>query len=109
MRRDGKIKPGQQGNAMTYPSLAEFEAAARREGFDEVAERTWPANAEAPTHEHPFAVKAIVVAGEMWLTHDGRTLHLRAGDRFELDRSVPHAERYGADGATYWAARRHAG
>ena len=51
MRRDGKIKPGQQGNAMTYPSLAEFEAAARREGFDEVAERTWPANAEAPTHE----------------------------------------------------------
>ena len=69
---------------MSHPSLAEFEAAARREGFDEVAERSWPANAEAETHEHPFAVKAIVVAGEMWLTHDGRTLHLRAGDRFEL-------------------------
>jgi len=45
----------------------------------------------------------------MWLTHDGRTLHLRAGDRFELARAVPHAERYGPEGATYWAARRHAG
>ena len=56
---------------MDHPSLAEFEAAARREGYDEVAERSWPANAEVATHEHPFAVKAIVVAGEMWLTHDG--------------------------------------
>ena len=97
------------GIAMDHPSLPEFEAAARREGYDEVAERTWPANAVAGTHEHPFAVKAIVVAGEMWLTHGGETRHLRAGDRFELARSVPHAERYGADGATYWAARRHAG
>jgi hypothetical protein len=43
----------------------------------------------------------------MWLTHDGTTQHLRPGDRFELDEGVPHAERYGAAGATYWAARRH--
>jgi hypothetical protein len=48
------------------------------------------------THEHPFAVKAIVVAGEMWLTHDGATRHLRPGDRFELAAAAPHAERYGA-------------
>ena len=70
---------------MDHPSLAEFEAAARREGYDEVAERVWPADAVLETHEHPFAVKAIVVAGEMWLTREGdATRHLRAGDRFEL-------------------------
>ena len=92
---------------MSHASLAEFEAAARREGFDEVAERTWPANAEAATHEHPFAVKAIVVAGEMWLTEGETTRHLRPGDTFELAAAAPHAERYGAAGATYWAARRH--
>jgi quercetin dioxygenase-like cupin family protein len=103
-----KIAYRTTGNAMEHPSLPEFEAAARREGYDEVTERTWPANAVVETHAHPFAVKAIVVAGEMWLTHDGETRHLRAGDRFELARSVPHAERYGAEGATYWAARRHA-
>ena len=92
---------------MDAPSFSEFEAAARREGYDEIVPRDWPAGAVLETHEHPFAVKAIVVAGEMWLTEGDTTRHLHAGDRFELARSVPHAERYGAAGATYWAARRH--
>ena len=92
---------------MDAPSFSEFEAAARREGYDEVVPREWPAGAVLETHEHPFAVKAIVVAGEMWLTHGGKTQHLKAGDRFELDEGVPHAERYGTAGVTYWAARRH--
>jgi len=30
-------------------------------------------------------------------------------DRRSQAREVPHAERYGAEGATYWGARRHAG
>jgi SAM-dependent methyltransferase len=58
---------------------------------------------------HPFAVKALVVRGEMWLSVGADTRHLRAGDAFELDREVPHAERYGPDGAAYWVARRNAG
>ena len=92
---------------MDAPSFSEFEAAARREGYDEVVPREWPAGAVLETHEHPFGVKAIVVAGEMWLSHGGQTRHLVAGSTFELDEGVPHAERYGAAGATYWAARRH--
>jgi quercetin dioxygenase-like cupin family protein len=59
------------------------------------------------THEHAFAVKALVVAGEMWLSAGGTTRHLVPGDAFELAAGAPHAERYGAAGATYWAARRH--
>ena len=93
---------------MDQPSFSEFEAAARREGFDEVAERIWPANTVVETHQHPFAVKALVVAGEMWLSEGDSTRHLRPGDTFELAAAAPHAERYGAAGATYWAARRHA-
>jgi hypothetical protein len=92
---------------MEAPSFSEFEATARSEGYDEVVPRDWPAGAVLETHEHPFAVKAIVVAGEMWLTHGGKTQHLEPGDRFELDEGVPHAERYGNAGTTYWAARRH--
>ena len=57
---------------MNHPSLAEFEAAAGREGFDEVAERIWPANTVVETHQHPFAVKAIVVA--VVVTDSGRPL-----------------------------------
>ena len=89
------------------PDFSEFEAAARAQGYDEVVPRDWPAGAVIDTHGHPFAVKALVVAGEMWLTEGESTRHLRPGDAFELAADAPHAERYGPDGATYWAARRH--
>jgi hypothetical protein len=42
------------------------------------------------------------------LTVGDNTRHIRAGDDFELDRDVPHAERYGDEGATSWIARRNA-
>jgi quercetin dioxygenase-like cupin family protein len=90
---------------MTYD---EFESATRAEGFDEVLVREWKPGQVLDTHSHPFAVKALVVQGEFWLTCDGQTRHVRAGERFELPRDTPHAERYGPEGATFWAARRHA-
>ena len=84
-----------------------FKAQALAEGFTEVLERNWPADAVLDTHTHPFALKALVVRGEMWLTVDKETQHLIAGDSFALERDVPHAERYGQDGAVYWVARRN--
>jgi hypothetical protein len=89
-----------------HESFAEFEAQARADGFDEVLERQWPADAVLDTHTHDFAVRALVTRGELWLSCGGQTRHLRAGDRFSLEREMPHAERYGASGATYWVARR---
>jgi quercetin dioxygenase-like cupin family protein len=86
--------------------MSEFRAARLAEGFDEVAERVWPANRVEPSHSHPFEVHAFVVAGEMWLTTGDRTQHLVAGDEFRLARDEVHAERYGCDGATYLAARK---
>ena len=88
------------------PTYAEFETAARAKGFDEVLVREWAPGQVVPIHTHPFAADALVVAGEMWLTEGQHTRHLRAGDRFTLAREVPHAERYGEAGATYWVARR---
>jgi AraC-like ligand binding domain len=87
-------------------TFSQFEADARARGFDEVLERQWAAGTVLDTHTHPFAVQARVVQGEMWLTVGEGTRHLRAGDTFELDRELPHAERYGSAGATYWVARR---
>lgn len=92
---------------MTSPSFQQFESDARAQGYDEVLERLWPAGAEVPNHMHPFDVSALVTQGEFWLTANGQTRHLRAGDRFELVRDVPHAERYGAEGTCVWVARRH--
>lgn len=92
---------------MTSPTFMDFQEAALREGFDEVAERVWAADTIVPEHRHDFAVHARVVQGEMWLTCADSTLHLKPGDRFALERGQPHAERYGAEGATYWVARRN--
>ncbi|PKO37881.1 MAG: AraC family transcriptional regulator [Betaproteobacteria bacterium HGW-Betaproteobacteria-6] len=92
---------------MASGTFAEFQAQALAEGFDEVLERSWPADAVLDAHTHPFAVKARVVRGEMWLTVGDDTRHLKVGDSFELARDVAHAERYGNIGATYWVARRN--
>ena len=92
---------------MSANSLREFTAQALAEGFDEVLERTWAPLTVLDSHTHPFALKALVVQGEMWLRVGQQTQHLLAGDEFALEREVPHAERYGAEGATYWVARRN--
>lgn len=90
-----------------HPSFEEFAATFRARGYDEVLERQWAPLTVLETHTHPFSVSARVVQGELWLTVGGETRHLRAGDAFELARDVAHAERYGAEGATYWVARRN--
>lgn len=92
---------------MTLPDFASFEAAAHAEGFDQVLAREWPPGTVLDTHTHAFALRALVVQGEMWLTVGDETRHLRPGDEFALDADVPHVERYGDAGATYWVARRH--
>lgn len=92
---------------MAAPSFADYQAQALAEGYDEVLERCWPADHRIDTHTHAFALKARVVAGEMWLSVGEQTQHLLAGDEFTLARDEPHAERYGHDGACYWVARRN--
>jgi quercetin dioxygenase-like cupin family protein len=87
------------------PSFAEFEAAERARGCTEVIVRAWDPGQIVGEHSHPFEARALVVAGEMWLTVGDATQHLRPGGRFELARDTPHAERYGPEGATYWVAR----
>lgn len=91
----------------TPSSLAEFRAQALAEGFDEALERDWPALTVLDAHTHPFALKAQVIRGEMWLTVGAETRHFGPGDTFALDREVLHAERYGSAGASYWVARRN--
>lgn len=92
---------------MTSATFEAFESATLAEGFDEVLERSWPPSTVVDTHRHPFSLKALLVSGEMWLNVGQESLHLTVGDTFMLDADVPHSERYGAEGATYWVARRN--
>lgn len=91
---------------MNTANFDAFRLQALMEGYDEALEREWPPLALLDMHRHPFAAKALVTRGEMWLTVGDLTRQLRPGDTFEIEAEVPHAERYGAEGATYWVARR---
>ena len=87
-------------------TFEEFTRQTRALGYQETLERHWEPRTVLDTHTHPFDAKAVVTQGEMWLTVADQTRHLRVGDGFELARDVPHAERYGEQGASYWVARR---
>jgi mannose-6-phosphate isomerase-like protein (cupin superfamily) len=87
------------------PAFSDFEADERARGCSEVLARSYEPNAFVEEHTHPFGARALVVKGEMWLTLDGRTQHVKAGERFDVPRGAPHTERYGPEGTTYWVAR----
>ena len=89
-------------------TFEQFQKTALAEGFDEVLQRDWAPNTVLDTHTHPFGVRALVVAGQLCLSVDGAERELAVGDSFVLDANVPHAERYGPEGARYWVARRMA-
>ena len=93
---------------MNATNFDAFKADALAAGFDEVLERHWAADTVVDLHSHAFDAEAVVTQGEMWLTRDGVTQHLTIGDTFTLPREVPHSERYGSQGATFWVARRNA-
>ena len=77
-----------------------FKSNALADGYEEALVREWAPDTVVETHSHPFDADAVVTQGEMWLTCAGSTRHLKPGDTFSLASGVPHAERYGAQGAT---------
>jgi mannose-6-phosphate isomerase-like protein (cupin superfamily) len=84
-----------------------FKARKSQEGYDQVLERVWEPNFFNEPHDHPFDTDAIVAQGEYWLTVDGKTTHFKTGDSFQVARGVVHSERYGPEGAVFWAARKN--
>lgn len=91
---------------MPSPTFAQFEADALAAGFDEALVREWAPDTVVGVHAHPFDANAVVTQGEMWLTCGDDTRHIVPGGTFDLPQGTPHSERYGAQGATYWVARR---
>jgi quercetin dioxygenase-like cupin family protein len=91
---------------MTVANFDEFKTKALANGASEALVREYASNVVIDTHSHPFDADAVVTQGEMWLTCGDETRHLLPGDTFQLASGTPHSERYGADGAVYWVARR---
>jgi len=77
------------------------------EGFDEVLARTLPAKQKLDAHNHPFAVKALVTAGQVTLGVGGELIVYRVGDVFSIDKGCEHSELYGDEGVSYMLGRKH--
>lgn len=84
-----------------------FKALKLSEGFDEVLQREWDAGFSNEPHQHDFDTEALVARGEFVLLINGEQIQYRTGDTFSVARGVVHSERYGPEGATFWAARKH--
>ncbi|MFM8466795.1 MAG: cupin domain-containing protein [Oxalobacteraceae bacterium] len=77
-------------------------------GYDEVIERTWPAQTRLEDHTHPFEANGIVVHGVMNLQVTGESPRtLRPGDTYHVLAGVMHAETYEDEATTVWAARKN--
>ena len=77
------------------------------DGFDEVLARTLPAKQKLDVHTHPFAVKALVTAGQVTLGVGGELIVYRVGDVFSIAKNCEHSELYGDEGVSYMLGRKH--
>ena len=86
---------------------SEFKAALLQEGFDDIEVRTIAANVHNEGHAHAFDVRALMLAGELTLSAQGKQATYRAGEVFTLAANCEHVEQFGPQGATYLVGRRH--
>ena len=75
--------------------------------FNEVLEKSLPANEHNAVHSHEFDVRALVTQGEITLTVDGISTPYRDGEIFTLAAGCEHLEDGGSVGVTYLVGRRY--
>jgi quercetin dioxygenase-like cupin family protein len=83
-----------------------FEAALKADGYGEIEKKTVAPNVVNSAHAHPFAVRLMVLSGEMSVTANGSVHTCRAGDTFAMEAGCEHFEQYGAEGSTYIVGRK---
>ena len=87
---------------------SEFRSALAKDGYSDVELRTIQPNVHNKGHAHAFDVRALMIAGELTLTAQGKPTTYRAGEIFTLAANCEHVEQFGPQGATYLVGRRHA-
>ena len=83
-----------------------FIAQLQQQGFSDVSTVTRAPGGYLDTHTHPFEARALILAGDIRITCDGRETLYRPGEMFHLDHGEPHTESYGPEGVTYLVGRK---
>ncbi len=84
---------------------ADAREAFRREGLSPHSWSNGPAYRYA-THTHSYQKVLFCVEGSITFHTPQHEYHLRAGDRLDLDRGVPHSATVGPEGVTCLEAAR---
>ena len=84
-----------------------FTKQLKAEGFDEVANGSIAPGKQNNAHSHPYAVKALVTAGQITLGVAGRETTYRVGEVFTMEPGCEHSEVCGDDGVNYLVGRKH--
>ncbi len=85
---------------------ATFIARLRTDGYGEIVTREWPANQVNARHSPDYAVRLLVLEGEMTVTTDDGATTCCVGDSFALDADIPHEESVGPNGVRFIAGRK---
>ncbi|MEI8257878.1 MAG: cupin domain-containing protein [Deltaproteobacteria bacterium] len=83
-----------------------FEAALKADGFGEIETKSVAPNIVNSAHAHPFAVRFLVLSGEITVSANGAARTCRTGDTFSMDAGCEHVERLGPEGVTYLVGRK---
>jgi quercetin dioxygenase-like cupin family protein len=88
---------------------ADFEQAARTDGFTEFFDRQREAGEPSPEHSHEFDARLFVLKGEMTIACNGAPRTFRAGEICSVPAGTPHTEQFGAgtEGVHFIAAWRY--
>ena len=88
--------------------LEAFKAELKRDGYNEVLEKTYAPNQLVGKHVHDFSARALVTAGDMVINWSDVSRSYRTGEIFEVQIGDEHSEQYGPQGATYLVGRKFA-
>lgn len=87
-----------------------FEAALRRDGFQEIFRRSLPPGDSLPGHQRAWEVRGLVLRGRFRVAGAGGAVQdCGPGEVFALAPGEAHEEEAGAGGAELVIGRRHAG
>lgn len=90
-------------------STEAFAAELAAEGFDAAELREYAPGVFNDTHSHPFAVKALMLEGELTLRCGGQSTTYHAGEVFTMAAGCEHAEQFGPVPTRYLVGRKPAG
>jgi quercetin dioxygenase-like cupin family protein len=84
----------------------DFETALRAEAFDPAVMVEKPVGYSMGEHQHPFDAFALITAGSICITVDGKEQTYHSGEVFRLAANTPHLESALPQGVRYLVGRR---